>query len=253
LLCAVTNSMQASSCRRHRGYYAVEDPLTAEGGEEHLDVRLVANGRWPALPDGVVLAEGIDVDAEDPAEEERGRRRCIATKKAGGRCTAPAANGYLLCGVHAGLADPRKGALARAQKLREARERREERAALSRMGTRSVVATALAEKAEQVHKAVALLCDSAAAGDLKSAQALIPWLNQALGMPTERVEHRKPSSLDELEQMDTEQLEQLVAAGRKRRLAAVPEPSRVADSVHRSDQPGGTEGHPPQRAELRGS
>jgi hypothetical protein len=45
---------------------------------------------------------------------------------------------------------------------------------LSRLGTRSVVATALAEKAEQFHQAVRLLCDSAAAGDLKSAQALIP-------------------------------------------------------------------------------
>ena len=44
------------------------------------------------------------------------------------------------------------------------------RAALSRMGTRSVVANALAEKAEQVHQAVQLLCDSAAAGDLKNAQ-----------------------------------------------------------------------------------
>jgi hypothetical protein len=49
------------------------------------------------------------------------------------------------------------------------------------MGTRAVVASALAEKAEQVHEAVRLLCDSAAAGDLKSAQALIPWINQALG------------------------------------------------------------------------
>src|SRR5215216_5912557 len=77
--------------------------------------------------------------------------------------------------------------------------------------TRAVVAAALAEKAEQVHQAVRLLCDSAAAGDLKSAQALIPWLNQALGMPTERVERRKPSSLEELEQMNTAELEAIVA------------------------------------------
>jgi hypothetical protein len=85
------------------------------------------------------------------------------------------------------------------------------------MGTRSVVATALSEKAEQLHQAVRLLCDSAAAGDLKSAQALIPWINQALGMPTERVEHRKLSSLEELEQMDTAEL-QALAEGRRRRL-----------------------------------
>jgi hypothetical protein len=89
----------------------------------------------------------------------------------------------------------------------------------------------LAEKAEQVHEAVRLLCDSAAAGDLKSAQALIPWINQALGMPTERVEHRKPGSLEELEQMDTAQLEALVAAGRKRRLEALAKTSPVAQSL----------------------
>jgi hypothetical protein len=88
----------------------------------------------------------------------------------------------------------------------------------------------LAEKAEQVHQAVGLLCDSAAAGDLKSAQALIPWINQALGIPTERVQHRTPSSLEELEQMDTAELEALVAEGRKRRLMAVREPSPVAES-----------------------
>ena len=87
----------------------------------------------------------------------------------------------------------------------------------------------MAEKAEQVHQAVRLLCDSAAAGDLKSAQALIPWINQALGMPTERVEQRTPGSLEELEQMDTAQLEALVAGGRKRRLEALPDPSRIAE------------------------
>jgi hypothetical protein len=130
---------------------------------------------------------------------------------------------------------------------------RRKAAAAETVSTRAVVATALAEKAEQVHQAVRLLCDSAAAGDLKSAQALIPWINQALGMPAERVEYREPGSLEELERMDTAQLEALVAAGRKRRLAAVPEPSRVSKAVHRSDQLGGTEGYPQQRADPRGS
>ena|SRR5215207_5706567 len=101
------------------------------------------------------------------------------------------------------------------------------------MGTRSVVATALAEKAEQLHQAVGLLCDSAAAGDLKSAQALIPWINQALGMPTEPVEHRVPGSLDELEQMDTAQLEALVAEGRRKRLnsLSLPPTSTATDTA----------------------
>jgi hypothetical protein len=67
---------------------------------------------------------------------------------------------------------------------------------------------------------VRLLCRSAEGGDLAAAKALIPWLNQALGMPTERVEHRPPSTLQELEQMDTAELERLVARGRERRLRA---------------------------------
>jgi hypothetical protein len=54
---------------------------------------------------------------------------------------------------------------------------------------------------------------------------LIPWIDQALGKPTERVEHRVPSSLDELEQMSTEELERLVAQGREQRSRAVPEPA----------------------------
>jgi hypothetical protein len=51
-------------------------------------------------------------------------------------------------------------------------------------------------------------------------------------MPTERVEHRKPGSLEELEQMDTAQLEALVAEGRRKRLAAMPEPSPAAESAN---------------------
>jgi hypothetical protein len=98
------------------------------------------------------------------------------------------------------------------------------------MGTRAVVATALAEKAEQVHQAVQLLCDSAAAGDLKSAQALIPWINQALGTPSERGEVRMPSSLDDLEKMDTAALQALVAQGRQRRLQLVKEAEQQAES-----------------------
>jgi hypothetical protein len=62
-----------------------------------------------------------------------------------------------------------------------------------------------------VDRAVRLLCTAAGTGDLAAAKALIPWINQALGMPSERVEHRTPSTLQELEEMDTEQLAMLVA------------------------------------------
>lgn len=67
-------------------------------------------------------------------------------------------------------------------------------------------------------RAVRLLCRSAGGGDLAAAKALIPWLNQALGTPTERVEHRAPTSLEDIESMSTEELARIVAEGRARRL-----------------------------------
>jgi hypothetical protein len=59
---------------------------------------------------------------------------------------------------------------------------------------------------------VALLCQSAAVGDVNAAKALIPWLNQALGMSTERVEHRMPTGLEELECMSEEELARIAKA-----------------------------------------
>jgi hypothetical protein len=73
-------------------------------------------------------------------------------------------------------------------------------------------------------RAVKLLCRSAGNGDLAAAKALIPWINQGLGMPTERVEHRVPQSLRELEELSTEQLAVLVEEGRRRRLESLPPP-----------------------------
>jgi hypothetical protein len=85
-----------------------------------------------------------------------------------------------------------------------------------------LVAEALVAEADKVDRAVRHLVTAAADGDLAAAKALIPWLNQALGMPTERVEHRLPARLEELDAMDEAQLERLVATGRGRRLRAVP-------------------------------
>ena len=50
-------------------------------------------------------------------------------------------------------------------------------------------------------------------------------------MPTERVERRAPSSMEELEQLSTAELEALVAADRKRRLRALPDPPVLGESV----------------------
>ena len=92
------------------------------------------------------------------------------------------------------------------------------------------MAEALVAEVEKVDRAVRNLGDAAAGGDMADAKALIPWLNQAFGMPKERVQHATSSTFEELEQMDTAQLEALVAAGRKMRLEAVPELSPAAES-----------------------
>jgi hypothetical protein len=99
---------------------------------------------------------------------------------------------------------------------------------LQRLGTRAVVAEVLVAEAEKVARTVEHLLDAGAEGDLAAAKALVPWIDQAYGKPTERVEHRVPSSVEELEQMSMEELERLVAQGRARRLQrlqAVPDPT----------------------------
>jgi hypothetical protein len=93
-----------------------------------------------------------------------------------------------------------------------------------------VVAEALVAEAANVESAVRLLCRSAGGGDLAAAKALIPWINQALGMPTERVEHRPPSTLQDLEKMHTAELERLVAEGRAKRLQRL-ESERLREGV----------------------
>ena len=80
------------------------------------------------------------------------------------------------------------------------------------------MAETLAAQAENVQKAVVLLCERAAAGDVQAAKALIPWLDQAVGKPMERVEFKQPSTLEELETLSDEDLERLVAQGRADRL-----------------------------------
>jgi hypothetical protein len=69
---------------------------------------------------------------------------------------------------------------------------------LQRLGAEALVA-----EAEKVDRAVRHLVDAAAGGDIAAAKAVIRWLNQALGMPQERVQHTTPSTLEELEQMST--------------------------------------------------
>jgi hypothetical protein len=109
--------------------------------------------------------------------------------------------------------------------------------ALKRLGTRAVIAKTHVAQAENVQKAVTLLCEAGGRGDLAAAKALVPYLDQGLGKPTERVEHRTPQTMAELEELSTEELERIVREGRARR-SGLPAASEleewpVTDDEHR--------------------
>ena len=72
-------------------------------------------------------------------------------------------------------------------------------------------------EADKVDRMVRHLVDAAANGDIQAAKALIPWINQALGPPPERVEHRVPTTFPDLS-LSEEELARIVAEGRSRRL-----------------------------------
>jgi hypothetical protein len=180
--------------------------------------------------EGVEVAEGVDLDAEQALLAEGAAKRiCVSTlAHAPRRCSTYAVQDSLLCAAHSGMLDASRGGKAASLKRRKAREAAEDRVMQRSLGIRAAAAAALAEKTEQVQEAIRLLADDAAnehaphAQRLKSAAALLPWVDQALGKPTERVEHTLPQSLEELEAMPTVQLEAVVAEGRRRRLQAVP-------------------------------
>ena len=136
------------------------------------------------IPEGITVAPGIEMDSDDPAAVQGGRQ-CVALSRAGERCRTRPATSLVLCNAHAGLLDPRKGGLALAEKKRQNAEAVEERRVEAALGTRAVVAAALREKHEEIRLAIANLADAAAAGDRQSALALIPWLNQGMGMPVQ--------------------------------------------------------------------
>jgi len=160
------------------------------------------------------LAPGVDLDSEDPALVAEGKRICIALTKAGARCSAPALTAANLCSAHAGRLDARRGGQARAEKLRLGREDAEKRAADARLGTRAIVTAALAEKHEQIRLAIHGLADRAADGDRAAALALIPWINQGLGMPATSgsVEVHTPEGALPLDALDTASLRALLHA-----------------------------------------
>jgi len=86
------------------------------------------------------------------------------------------------------------------------------------MGTRALVGLVLSEEHDKLERAIRHLVASAANGDIRSCQALLPWIDQALGRPTERVEAVTATVPDDVTRMDTEDLAALVARGREQRL-----------------------------------
>lgn len=188
-----------------------------EGGE--LAAPLTLAEMLEAVPLGVRIADGVDLDEAlasdtDPSLTEAGRRVCIAERRAGGRCTAAATEDSLLCFAHSGRLDASAGGRAAAQRHQERALSEAERARLARLGTRGVIADTLARKPALVRQAVLVLLEDAASGDRVAAKALIPYLNQGLGMPTETVQVGTPESSHDLERMDTADLAAFVASRR---------------------------------------
>jgi hypothetical protein len=127
----------------------------------------------------------VDLAALDPALLDDGRRLCVAATKAGERCSAPAITSLLLCSFHSGRLDPSAGGKAKAERLRLVREEATNREITARMGTRAIVAAALAEKHEEIRLAIHDLADRASEGDRQCALALLPYMTQALGTPAQ--------------------------------------------------------------------
>jgi hypothetical protein len=194
---------------------ALDVPSDPEAPPEAQDpASTQASGDGWALPANVTLAAGVSIEAADPSDVGGPRRQCVAATKAGPRCSAPALGEEILCAIHAGRVDPAAGGHARARKLRLVREGAENRAAEARLGTRAVVSAALAEKHEQIRTAIHGLADRAADGDRAAALALIPWINQGLGMPATSgsIEVSTPEGEQALDALDTASLRALLHA-----------------------------------------
>jgi ribosomal protein L17 len=84
-----------------------------------------------------------------------------------------------------------------------------------------VVAAVLEERALEVRRTVEHLLTAAATGDRAAAQSLLPWIDQALGRPTERVEQTQTRTIEDVRALDPASLQALVAEGRAARLRAV--------------------------------
>jgi hypothetical protein len=163
---------------------ALSEPFAPREAEPGVEPHLRAvEALDRTLPKGVTRHPSVDWEVLDPCRTGAAKRQCVAVTKAGQRCSAPALTALVLCSAHAGRLDARAGGRARAKALRDAKDLAETRFVEARLGTRAVVASALAAKHAEIRSAISALADMAAEGDRQAALALIPWINQGLGMP----------------------------------------------------------------------
>jgi hypothetical protein len=203
---------------RLRRLAAVPEPPASD---LDLEVPVTREEMLEAIPLHVVVDDSVDLDTPDPAliadGIDAGRRVCIAARRAGGRCTATVPADSLLCNAHSGRLDPRIGGQALAAKRQRSRDEAEAADRARRLGTRAVIAAVFDREAAKVEATVSTLLSMAAEGDRQAALAVIPYLNQGLGMPTERVVMSEPQSASDLQEMDTAALAEWA---RQRRLRA---------------------------------
>lgn len=150
----------------------------------------------------------VDAEALDPSMRPDGKRQCVDSTKQGARCGAWAISTGPRCAFHSGLADPAVGGKAKAAAIARSKERAAELDALSRLGTRAIVAQVFQERAGDVRQVVGAILDDAldleapAATRRAARTALLPWLDQALGRPKESVEVTLPGTVEEVAEMD---------------------------------------------------
>ena len=165
------------------------------------DLTVITGGGGSAHP-------SVDMSRVDPALREDGKRQCVDATKAGARCGAYAISTGPRCAFHSGLADPAVGGKAKAAAIARSKERALELDALSRLGTRAVVAQVFQRRASDLEAVIDGLIDDANDPQLSAAtrraagMALIPWIDQGLGRPKESVEVTVPDHVDEIASMD---------------------------------------------------
>ena len=81
---------------------------------------------------------------------------------------------------------------------------------------RGALSAELHRRSNDVVAAVGLLLDKATAGDVKAAQALLPWLDQAFGK-TIPLADKTPAQEHNLSDLSDEDLAAIVARGRAER------------------------------------